>query len=71
MEDLKSIAEKRGKTIAQLALRWVLANPAVSVALVGTLNLHELDEDLVSSRMGPVSGEDMRQVDEVCSPSTE
>ena len=64
VEDLKPIAEKRGKTIAQLALRWVLANPAVSVALVGTLNLHELDEDLGALGWA-VSGEDMRQIDEV------
>ena len=64
VEDLKPIAEKRGKTIAQLALRWVLANPAVSVALVGTLTVEEFDEDLGALDWA-LSGEDMRQIDEV------
>ena len=64
VEDLKPIAEKRGKTIPQLALRWVLSNPAVSVALVGTLNVQELEEDLGALDWA-VSGEDMRQIDEV------
>ena len=36
VEDLKPIAESRGKGMPHLALRWVLSNPAVSVALVGT-----------------------------------
>ena len=64
VEDLKPIAEKRGKTIAQLALRWVLANPAVSVALVGALTAKEQEEDLGALDWA-LSGEDMRQIDEV------
>ena len=64
VDDLKPIAERRGKTIPQLALRWVLSNPAVSVALVGTYNVQELEENL--GVLGwALSGEDMRQIDEV------
>ena len=64
VNDLKLIAESRGKTMAQLALRWVLSNPAVSVALVGTLNDRELEENLGVLDWA-LSGEDMRQIDEV------
>ena len=64
VEDLKPIAKSRGKTMAQLALRWVLSNPAVSVALVGTLTTRELDENLGVLDWA-LSGEDMRQIDEV------
>ena len=35
VDELKAFAEARGHTVAQLALAWVLGNPAVSVALVG------------------------------------
>jgi aryl-alcohol dehydrogenase-like predicted oxidoreductase len=35
VEELKEIAAHRGKTVLDLALRWVLANPVVSTALVG------------------------------------
>ena len=64
VEDLKPIAEKRGKTMAQLALRWVLSNPAVSVALVGTPNVQELEENLGVLDWA-LSGDDTRQIDEV------
>ena len=64
VDDLKPIAESRGKTMAQLSLRWVLANPAVSVALVGTLNNQELEEHMGVLDWA-LSGEDMRQIDEV------
>ena len=64
VEDLKPIAESRGKTMPQLALRWVLSHPTVSVALVGTLNTRELEENLGVLDWA-LSGEDMRQIDEV------
>jgi aryl-alcohol dehydrogenase-like predicted oxidoreductase len=64
VDDLKPIAASRGKTMPQLALRWVLSHPAVSVALVGTLNVQELEENLGVMDWA-LSGEDMRQIDEV------
>ena len=64
VNDLKPIAESRGKTIPQLALRWVSSNPSVSVALVGTLNTQQLEENLGVLDWA-LSGEDMRQIDEV------
>lgn len=64
IDDLKVIAQKRGKTMAQLALRWVLANPTVSVALVGITNAAELEENLGALDWA-LSGEDLREVDEV------
>ena len=64
VEDLKDIAQNRGKTMPQLALRWVLSNPAVSVALVGTPNVRELEENM--GVLGwALSGEDIRKIDEV------
>ena len=64
IEELKPIAASRGKTMPQLALRWILSNPTVSVALVGTLNVQELEENLGVLDWA-LSGEDMRQIDEV------
>ena len=41
-----------------------MSNPAVSVALVGTLNTQELEENLGVLDWA-LAGEDMRQIDEV------
>lgn len=35
VEDLKQLAEEKDATVAQLAVAWTLANPAVDVAIVG------------------------------------
>ena len=64
VEDLKAVAAKRGKTMPQLALRWILDHPAVSVALVGTLNVEELHENLGVLDWA-LSGEDLKEIDVV------
>jgi aryl-alcohol dehydrogenase-like predicted oxidoreductase len=44
VERLAGIAATAGITLPQLALRWVLAHPAVSVALVGARTPNEIQE---------------------------
>ena len=39
----REIAEPRGVSVSQIALAWVLANPAVSTALVGARTPAEVD----------------------------
>lgn len=43
-ERLESVAQQQGITVAQLAVAWVLANPAVDVAIVGARHPQQLDE---------------------------
>lgn len=42
---LKALAASYGKTVAQLAIAWVLGNPAVTVALVGMLSPAQVEEN--------------------------
>ena len=46
VEDLKELASGNNKTVAQLAVAWVLSNPAISVALVGTRKPSEIEENI-------------------------
>lgn len=46
VEKLKVIAGDHGKTIPQLAIAWVLANDAISVALAGSVTPAEATENL-------------------------
>ena len=64
VEELKPIAEARGRNMPHLALRWVLSNPSVSVALVGTRTAQEV-EDNVAGLEWALSGAEMAQIDEV------
>ena len=49
VDDLKEIAADKGFTVAQLALAWVLSNPAVSVALAGTKRPSEIQENVLAA----------------------
>lgn len=42
VDQLKAFAEERDHTVAQLALAWVLRNPAISTALVGARKADEI-----------------------------
>ena len=46
---LAELADGYGKTVAQLALAWVLDHPGVSCALVGMRNERELDENVAAT----------------------
>ncbi len=46
VDRLKEIAASKGKTVAQLALAWVISNPAISVALVGVRRPSEVQENV-------------------------
>lgn len=45
VERLKKIAASQSKSIAQLAVAWVLSDPAVTVALTGTRKPSEIEEN--------------------------
>ena len=46
---LAELADGYGKTVAQLALAWVLDHPGVSCALVGMRNERDLDENVAAT----------------------
>ena len=46
VDALKEIAAAKGKTVAQLALAWVLSNPVITVALTGARKSSEIEENV-------------------------
>ena len=49
VERLKAFANDHGRSVAQLAIAWVLGHPAVTVGLVGMRNEHELAENIAAA----------------------
>ena len=43
---LNKIAKKRGQSLAQMAIAWVLNNKAVTSALIGARNVNQLQENI-------------------------
>ena len=48
VDRLRPIAASHGKSVAQLAISWVLGEPAVTVALVGIRRSEELKENVAA-----------------------
>jgi hypothetical protein len=46
VDNLSEYASETGRTVAQLALAWVLSNPVVSVALTGVRNPAEMEQNV-------------------------
>ena len=46
---IRPIAEKHGKTLAQLAIAWVLRRPEVTAAIVGTRRPSQIEETALAS----------------------
>lgn len=63
-ERLAELAGGYGKSLAQLAIAWVLGNPAVSVALVGMRDERELEENVAATDW-QLTSEDRAEIDRI------
>jgi aryl-alcohol dehydrogenase-like predicted oxidoreductase len=64
VESLAPIALKYGKTIAQLSIAWVLANPVVTSAIVGARRPEQVEE-IVGGSGWSVEPDDMKKIEEL------
>ncbi len=64
VDELKDLAAERGIDVSQLALAWVLANPAVHVAIVGTRNPEHIASAVEAAEV-KLSEEDLARIDSI------
>ena len=62
--ELSDIAGSRGKSVAQLAIAWVLNNPSLSIALVGTRKPEEI-EDSAAAADWKLSPEELDKIEKI------
>jgi L-glyceraldehyde 3-phosphate reductase len=61
---LNRIAERRGQSLAQLALQWVLRQPQVTSALIGASSTAQLDHNVKALDFPPLTEEELALIDE-------
>ena len=66
---LAAIAERRGQSLAQLALSWVLRDPTVASTLIGASSIEQLDENLGALNNLAFSDDELRDIDQFASES--
>ncbi|TQR86562.1 aldo/keto reductase [Mycobacterium hodleri] len=69
LRGLAAIAERRGQSLAQLALAWVLRDPAVSSTLIGASSVEQLDENLGALDNLDFTADELTEIDKYASDS--
>jgi aryl-alcohol dehydrogenase-like predicted oxidoreductase len=64
VDKLEEVGKSHGATIAQTAIAWVLANPAVSSAIIGANSINQLEETMKGAEI-ELSIEEKSALDEV------
>jgi L-glyceraldehyde 3-phosphate reductase len=59
---LNEIAARRGQSLAQLAISWVLRDPRVSSALIGASSVHQLEQNVAALERLDFSTEELEEI---------
>ncbi|HOX87631.1 MAG TPA: L-glyceraldehyde 3-phosphate reductase [bacterium] len=62
---LNALAERRGQTLAQMALTWVSRDARVTSALVGVSRIEQLEENLRAISAAPLHEEELAEIDTI------
>jgi len=60
---LNQLAQRRGQTLAQMALAWVLRKPAITSALIGASRWSQIEDCLGALKSAPFSTEELQEID--------
>ncbi|MDP9166836.1 MAG: L-glyceraldehyde 3-phosphate reductase [Actinomycetota bacterium] len=69
LRGLAGIAERRGQSLAQLALSWVLRDPTVASTLIGASSVAQLDENLGALDNLDFTADELAEIDRYASDS--
>ena len=63
---LNDLAGRRGQTLAQMALSWVLRDNAVTSVLVGASSTQQLADSLRALEATPFTNDELKEIDDIC-----
>ena len=63
VRQLNALAAKRGQTLAQMAIAWVLRDPRVTSALIGASSVAQLEENVAAATRGDFTAEELAEID--------
>jgi L-glyceraldehyde 3-phosphate reductase len=63
LQDLNDIAGRRGQSLAQMALSWVLRSPRITSVVVGASSVRQLDENVAAVEQTEFSIDELAAID--------
>ncbi|WP_424212037.1 L-glyceraldehyde 3-phosphate reductase [Streptomyces sp. BI20] len=72
LRGLNEIAARRGQSLAQLALSWVLRDPRMTSALIGASSVRQVEENVAALGAEPLTEAELKEIDSfaVSTPGT-
>jgi L-glyceraldehyde 3-phosphate reductase len=61
---LNAVAERRGQTLAQMAIAWVLRDPRVTSAVIGASSVSQLEDNVAALDMLEFTDDELAEIDE-------
>jgi L-glyceraldehyde 3-phosphate reductase len=61
---LNAVAKSRDQSLAQLAISWVLRQPAVTSALIGASSVKQLEQNYAAIHANPLTMDELRLIDD-------
>jgi L-glyceraldehyde 3-phosphate reductase len=65
LRKLDALAKDRGQSLAQLALAWVLRQPAITSALIGASKVSQIDENIAALRNLSFGADELARIDAI------
>ncbi|WP_275554150.1 L-glyceraldehyde 3-phosphate reductase [Mixta sp. Marseille-Q2659] len=63
VQQLNAIAQRRGQKLAQMALSWVLRQPAMTSVLIGASKTSQIDDAVQMLQQSQLSAEEIQEID--------
>ena len=66
IQALNSIAQKRGQSLAEMALAWILKDDYVTSVIVGASSTHQLNQNLKALQSPTFCKEELEEIEQAC-----
>ena len=63
---LNEIAQRRGQTLAEMALAWILKDDFVTSVIVGASSTGQLEKNLKALQSAPFTQEELEEIEQAC-----
>lgn len=65
LKQANELAKKRGQSLAQMALAWILRLPEVTSALIGASSLKQIEENVAALKNLEFSADELAKIDQL------
>ena len=71
IRELNALAQQRGQSLAQMALRWVVRHPGVTSAIIGASRPSQIEENVKAFESPPLSDVELDRIETILSTADE